>query len=78
MNWFDTFGHLYYLVNLLFVFVLLQIIGFAIGIISPLRHLFIGRDALLNVVEESTSMLGYTSHNFTSSHFHLATNLLLL
>ncbi|XP_014506001.1 protein PIN-LIKES 3 [Vigna radiata var. radiata] len=34
------------------------IIGFAIGIISPLRHLFIGRDALLNVVEESTSMLG--------------------
>ncbi|WVZ22835.1 hypothetical protein V8G54_001379 [Vigna mungo] len=34
------------------------IIGFAIGIISPLRHLFIGSDALLNVVEESTSMLG--------------------
>ncbi|QCD82190.1 Auxin efflux carrier [Vigna unguiculata] len=49
---------LYYLVNLLFVFLLLQIIGFVIGITSPVRHLIIGRGAPLHVVEESTSMLG--------------------
>ncbi|XP_027917179.1 protein PIN-LIKES 4-like isoform X2 [Vigna unguiculata] len=34
------------------------IIGFVIGIISPVRHLIIGRGAPLHVVEESTSMLG--------------------
>ncbi|QCD82193.1 Auxin efflux carrier [Vigna unguiculata] len=49
---------LYYLVNLLFVFLLLQIIGFVIGIISPVRNLIIGSGAPLHVVEESTSMLG--------------------
>lgn len=44
---------------------LLQIIGFCIGVITPIRKFMVGNDAPFHVVEDSAAMLGYASQNLS-------------
>ncbi|KAJ8438386.1 hypothetical protein Cgig2_006304 [Carnegiea gigantea] len=48
------------------------IIGFAVGIIAPLRHLLIGTGAPLHVVGDSAYMLGYVAYVFSIPSFQSA------
>lgn len=41
----------------------LQIIGFCIGVITPIRKLMVGNDAPFHVAEDFAAMLGYASQN---------------
>lgn len=59
----------------LFLFFSSQIVGFAIGVISPIHNLMVGSNAPLHVVEDSASMLGYASpiHNLTETFISIYT-----